>query len=180
MKQPVQSPYHQQIFENLQYQGSSNDCAPYTTATVVNTFCNQQLKGPELAKQMNKPRRRGIVPVIRRVPNWATFPWGVVDVMKDYQLQARWLFRTPIEYLRPALANGHILMPIVGEWRPKPWMHIMTLIAWDPEQGWGFANSQYEGAAPHWVSDETFKRQWKNSWHLLVEIEQISADHSSG
>ncbi|HBX69098.1 MAG TPA: hypothetical protein DEH25_06880 [Chloroflexi bacterium] len=173
MNQPVQSPYHQKIFEHLQFQGSSNDCAPYTTATILNTFCNQQLKGDELAKQMNKPRLRGLLPVIRRIPNWATFPWGVVDVMKDYQLKARWQFRTPIEYLRPALANGHILMPIIGEWRPKPWMHIMTLVEWDPQRGWGFANTQYQTQKTYWVSDSDFQVKWKNSGRLLVEIESI-------
>jgi hypothetical protein len=172
MDTAIQSPYCEIILENLQYQGRSNDCAPYTTATIVNTFRNQDLKGDDLAKEMNTPRLRGIVLVFRRIPNWATFPWGIVDVMKEYRLEARWTFRTPIDYLLPALANKHILMPIVGEWRPKPWMHVMTLVEWDPQEGWGFANTQYKDKQTHWVSDETFRRQWKNSGHLLVEIEK--------
>jgi hypothetical protein len=172
MANVVQSPYTDQILENLQYQGRSNDCAPYTTATVVNTFRAKNLIGDELAKQMNKPQMRGVFLVIRRVPNWATFPWGIVDVLRENNFKARWWFRVPVSYLRPAIANGHILMPIVGEWRPKPWAHVKTLVAWDPQKGWGFADTQTSRKQISWHSDEGFQRKWKNYGRLLVEIEK--------
>jgi hypothetical protein len=168
----VQSRYVEKVLENLQFQGSSNDCAPYTTATIINTFRGEKLIGDELAEKMNKPRLRGIIPIIRRIPNWATFPWGMVDVFKDYDLQARWWFRTPVSYLKPAIANGHILMPISGEWRPKPWAHVMTLVAWDEEKGWGFANTQFSHHRISWVSDDSFREKWNNYGRLLVEIEK--------
>lgn len=172
MANPIQSPYTEKILKNLQYQGSSNDCAPYTTATVINTFREKKLKGDDLANQMNKPRWRGIFLVIRRVPNWATFPWGVVDVLKEYNLNARWWFRAPVSYLKPAIANGHILLPIVGEWRPQPWAHIKTLVAWDPDKGWGFADTQISQKKISWRSDKGFQNKWKNYGRLLIEIEK--------
>ncbi len=172
MASQVQSPHIDQIMKNLQYQGSSNDCAPYTTTTVLNAMREQKLTGDEVAKQMNKPRWRGIFPVIRRVPNWATFPWGIVDFMRDYGLKGRWWFRVPMSYLKPAIANGHILMPIVGEWRPKPWPHVKTLVAWDPDKGWGFADTQSSKKKISWRADDNFQERWKNYGRLLVEIEK--------
>ena len=61
-----------------QFQGQSNDCAPHTVAIVVNALKGQEmLKGDEVAKEMNKPSLRfGLLPLIRRIPNSATFPWG--------------------------------------------------------------------------------------------------------
>lgn len=168
----IESPHTEKILKNLQYQGSSNDCGPYTSATVINAMRKQNLIGDELAKQMNKPRRRGMFFVVRRVPNWATLPWGMVDTFRDYDLRARWWFRVPLSYLRPAIANGHVLMPIIGEWRPKPWAHVMNLVAWDPDKGWGFANTQFKQQRITWHSDSSFQQKWNNYGRLLVEIEK--------
>jgi len=112
MTNPIQSPFTDQILDNLQFQGSSNDCGPYTTATVINALRGQNLVGDELANQMNKPRWRGIFPVIRRVPNWATLPWGLVDVFRDYDLRGRWWFRVPLSYLKPAGVKKSVGDPI--------------------------------------------------------------------
>ncbi len=172
MVNPIQSRHTDEILAHLQYQGTSNDCAPYTTATVVNALRAQNLNGDELALQMNKPRWRGILLIIRRMPNSATFPWGIVDVLKDYNLKGRWWFRVPISYLKPALANGHILMPIVGEWRPNTWAHVKTLVAWDPDKGWGFADTQSSLKKISWNSDLVFQRRWNNYARLMVEIEK--------
>jgi hypothetical protein len=172
MMNPVESPYADIIVQNLQYQGSSNDCGPYTTATVVNAMRGKNLEGDELAKVMNKPRLRGIKPIIRRVPNWATFPWGMVDVFREHKLWGRWWFRVPLPYLKPALNAGHILMPIIGEWQPKSWAHVMTLVAWNPEKGWGFANTQSSRNEIRWRSEKDFIEKWNNYARLLVEIEK--------
>jgi hypothetical protein len=173
MPSVLQSPHTERILANLQYQGSSNDCGPYSAATVICALRDESVDGDTLAKQMNKPRRRKVLPVVRRVPNWATFPWGVADVLREYGLDARWWLRTPIEYLRPALANGHVLILIIGEWRPKPWAHFMTLVAWGAERGWGFANTQFEDAEIFWVPDDLFRRRWRNYGRVLVEIEEV-------
>ncbi len=167
----VQSPHTEVILENLQFQGASNDCGPYSAATVICALSNEFVDGGALARQMNKPRRRGVLPIIRRVPNWATFPWGVADVLREYGFAARWRVRTPPEYLRPALANGHVLIPIIGEWRPKTWAHFMPLVAWDETRGWGFANPQNPEKTISWVPDDLFRRRWRNYGRLLVEVE---------
>lgn len=166
---PIESPHSSILLASLQFQGTSNDCGPYTTATVLNALRKLDIQAADLAQQMNKPIWRGPILVVRRVPNWATFPWGMVDVFRSYGLLASWRPFTPIQYLFKALGRGRVLMPMIGEWKPL-WAHVMTLIAWDPLQGWGFANTQVEDHKMYWLSDKTFKTRWQAMGHLLVEV----------
>jgi hypothetical protein len=171
MSTPIESQYARQILEKLQYQGSRNDCAPYTIATVVNALKGESLAGDQLGQEMNIIRWRGPLPIIRRIRNWATFPWGMVDVFRDHGLAAQWWLFVPREYLRPALANGHILMPVIADWRER-WAHVMTLIAWDEAKGWGFANTQRNNNQIDWFAAERFYKLWQAAGRLLVEIAQ--------
>jgi hypothetical protein len=156
------------ILDALQPQGASNDCGPYTIATVLNALLDLNLDGDQLADQMNKPIWRGPLFVIRRVPNWATFPWGIVDVLRANGLEAHWRPFASIDDLHPALAQGLVPMPIIGSLKPL-WAHVMTLIAWDQHKGWGFANTQFSHHNIHWISDDYFKRHWKVTVHLLIQ-----------
>jgi hypothetical protein len=175
--QTIISPKTDIIVGSLQFQGNSNDCGAYTTATVLNALNSlksgsnelTKIQGDELAKEMEHPAWRGILLVVRKIPNWATFPWGMVDVFRNHGLKARWGFGSNPPYLRQALPGNNVLMPIIGSWKPL-WAHVMTLVAWDAVKGWGFANTQYEAKVVHWVPDETLQRQWKAMGNLLVEV----------
>lgn len=167
----IQSPHKNLILEKLQYQGDSNDCGPTTTATVLNAIRKTNLEAKNLAIVMNKPRRRGFIWVIRRVPNWATFPWGIADVFREYGLQAKWRFGATPEYLEATLGQDNaILMPIIGSWRPL-WAHVMTLIAVDSQDRWGFANTQFDRKDVYWMSDPSFRGKWRAMGRLLVEVQ---------
>jgi hypothetical protein len=154
-----------------QYQGNTNDCAPHTVAMVVNALKGQQLlKGDEVAKAMNKPRLQfGLLPLIRRIPNWATFPWGVVDEFRQHGVKARWRTGATVDDLRRALAEDRIPMPIIGEIKfGKSWAHIKPLAEIDPERGFGFIDPA-STSAETWQKPDEFERLWANYWHLLVE-----------
>jgi hypothetical protein len=166
----ILSPYGPALLLNLQCQGYTNNCGPYTTATILNTLCDTDLDGGAVAEEMNEVRWRGIFPVVRRLPNSATFPWGMVDVFLRHDLSASWSFFTPIKELLEMLKGGNILMPIIGSWNP-PMAHVMTLIAWDEEDGFGFANTQYPKKDIFWLPAESFTIQWKNMGNLLVRIQ---------
>lgn len=163
------SPHKTDILNKLQYQGESNDCGPTTAATVVNALRNTNLDALELSKRMNKPGRIGCFPVIRRIPNWATFPWGMVDVFKEHGLEAAWGFNRSSKYLRERLERGVVLMPIIGSWKPL-WAHVMVLLVCTAGHHWGFANTQYKQRQIYWVRDEIFQQQWRAVGRLLVEI----------
>jgi hypothetical protein len=151
----------------LHFQGQSNDCGPFTTATVLKAIRGLALDPAELARKMEKPVWRGPVFVVRRVPNWATFPWGIADVLREYGMKTYWHFFASQKDLWEGLGQGLVLMPVIGSWKPL-WAHVMTLVAWDPQKGWGFANTQYDHHDIHWVPEEVFQRQWRAMGHLLV------------
>ncbi len=165
----ILSSHTQAVLDALQCQGRHNSCGPYTTATVINALCATGLEGAALAAEMNRPVFRGILPVVRRIPNWATFPWGMVDVLRQHGLDAHWRIFAGIGWLRTALQQGSLLMPITGEWRPL-WSHVMTLLAWDEQQGWGFANTAHPGRQLFWLDDRTFQKRWKAMGRWVVEI----------
>lgn len=165
----IHSPRATKMLSALQYQGQSNDCGPYTTATVINALLDLNLDAAQLAREMERPAWRGPFLIIRRIPNWATFPWGMVDVFRSYGLSASWRFFEKPEYLQEQMTGNKILMPIIGSWKPL-WAHVMTLVAWDAEKGWGFANTQYQHHEITWLDDSTFRRGWRSMANLLVEV----------
>jgi len=168
MSPVLHSPHEASIIKALQYQGNRNDCAPFTIATIISAFTGLEIDGAVLATQMNKPVWRGIFPVIRRIPNWATLPWGMVDVLQNYGLAARWGFRYTTDYLRMSVQKGNLPIPIIGSWRPL-WGHVMTLIAWDENGHWGFANTQMNEKNIDWKPEEYFNKHWKTFSRLCVE-----------
>ncbi len=169
MSQLLHSPHEAAIINALQWQGNTNDCAPYTVATILSAFSGSVIDGSELAKQMNKPVWRGLLLVIRRIPNWATFPWGIVDVLREYGYPAHWGIRYKPDFLRASIQKGNIPLPILGSWQPIS-AHVMALIAWNPTGFWGFANTQYNVHQIHWMPDNQFIKQWNLTTRMLIEV----------
>jgi len=166
----IESPYAAKILAALQWQGENNDCGPFTVATVINGLLGLDLKGADLAKEMNRPSWRGPWVLVRRVPNWATFPWGMVDVFKQYGLRASWRLLASADQLYPAVAGGEVLLPILGSWRPL-WAHVMTMVAWEGQNGWGFANTQYDHHRIHWLDEAIFNKLWGSMLRMLIRIQ---------
>lgn len=164
---PIYSPHTEKILNALQYQGMTNNCGPFTTATILNALRGLEILGDQLALEMNRPVWRGPLFVVRRVENWATFPWGMADVMREHGLTSSWRLFTNPETLKEYLEQGRVLMPMIGEWKPL-WAHVMTLVAWDPDKGWGFADTRYTHHDLTWESDERFRRYWRATGRLLV------------
>ena len=165
----ISSPHKNIILTKLEHQGGSNDCGPATAATVINSLRKTNLNSKALAQKMNKPRKVGILPIIRRIPDWMTFPWGMVDIFHEYGLYASWKINSSFDYLKESMVQGKIVMPIVGSWRPL-WSHVMTLLVCSPGKHWGFANTQHELPEIFWVQDHIFRRQWRVMGNLLVEV----------
>lgn len=165
----IVSPFAEQILQHLLYQGNRNDCAPFTVATLVHAFTHQRVNPLELAQEMNKPVWRGIRPVIRRIPNWATFPWGIVDVLRQFGFSARWQFLIQIEEVMEHLPYPILYLPILLSLHPL-WAHVMTLVAYHPERGFGFANTQLEGAKVDWLAKDRFLRLWNATFRCTVIV----------
>ncbi|MBN2146836.1 MAG: hypothetical protein JW726_05585 [Anaerolineales bacterium] len=169
MEKNLESPRKQKLLDSLAWQGQENDCGPYTTATVLNALRGLNIDAVKLAADMEKIAWRGPFPVVRRIPNSATFPWGMVDVFRRNGMKASWRFFSTPEYLQEHLDKDRILMPIIGSLRPM-WAHVMALVAWDAENGWGFANTQFNHHDITWLEDAKFQKEWKAIGRLLVEV----------
>lgn len=154
-----------------QHQGQTNDCAPFTVAMVINALRNENLSGAWLAQEMNRVRLspRGIpLPVVRRIPNWATFPWGIVDELARHHIRARWRLGASENDLVAALRENRLALPIVGERQPL-WAHVKIIVAHDPARGWGFVDAAHPRAEIVWDSPQRFNLLWNNWGRLLVE-----------
>lgn len=166
----ILSRHTQDLLNAHQCQGQTNNCGPFSATIVLNAVRKKNFKGMELAEIMNTPRLRGVMPVVRRIPGWATFPWGVADILIQNGLRAGWRVNATLDDLRQALLLGKIPMPIYGEWKPL-WAHIATLTAYDEEKGWGFVDSAQPDSKIYWHSRDDFEPKWNAFGNLVVIVD---------
>lgn len=165
----IVSPFAGRILQHLLYQGNRNDCAPFTAATLIHALTDQRIDPSELAQQMNHLVWRRGMPVVRRIPNWATFPWGIADVLREYGIAARWQLFLPVQELIDNLSTPVIYLPIILSWKPL-WAHVMTLVAYHPKRGFGFANTQSPHKEIDWLKGDRFLRLWKAAFHCTIIV----------
>lgn len=163
-----------------QPQGDSNDCGPFAVAMALGALLGPgRAATPDaLARAMDRPRwggLLGILPLVRRIPRSATFPWGLADAAREAGLVARWRPLAGTDHLLAALVRGEAPLVYVGGWRPRPWGHVAVLAAWDPERGWGFADSLSPRAEIVWRPDAVFRRQWRALGRQLVVLRPATA-----
>jgi hypothetical protein len=131
-----------------------------------------------LARKMEgPPSERGMV-LPARIPNWATFPWGVAGILRSLGFKARW---RPLAATRDLWANlnrNRVTIVIIGEpWRRRDgkyagWSHYKLLYAWDPEEGWAFVDPAADEDVIFSYQDEAaFDRLWRNMGRQIIEVE---------
>ncbi|HEX3053948.1 MAG TPA: hypothetical protein VHP83_25055 [Aggregatilineaceae bacterium] len=155
-------------------QGDTNDCGPHVVAMAVNFWTGQQtIDAHQIAQKMNRPRvKAGLPPiVVRRIPNWATFPWGIVDMLREYGLHARWRLWASKDDLQRALREDHLVAPIFGEpfRRRGRWSHVALLAEWNPSTAkYYFVDSARSYPMSAYTRDELL-RYWRNMGRIMVE-----------
>lgn len=167
MAKPIFSPYIRPLMRAHQFQGNSNDCGPFSTAIVLNATLGLNMDGHDLARRMNNPHWFLFIPILRRIPDWATFPWGIVDILRSFRLQAGWrLFASSMQLLT-GLLEGQIVMPIFGGWNP-PWAHMAILAAYHDVMGWGLINPANEDGGLQWLPDDEFLPAWRSMGSIMI------------
>jgi hypothetical protein len=169
LKSPINSVHLQALLDALEYQGSTYDCGPYAAASIINGLLGEKLDPAKLAKEMSKPTWKGLFFLVRRIPNWATFPWGMVDIFRRHSLDAHWKILASQGEIIQILNSGGIVLPILGQWKPLE-AHIMSLVAWDPDKGWGFANTQYDHHSITWLEHTQFMHNWKSFIKPIIVV----------
>jgi hypothetical protein len=165
--QAVSSSFAELILAAHLWQGTSNDCGPFSAAMLINAFTPTPVNPTCLAQEMDRFAWRGLFPVFRRFPAWATLPWGVADILRRNGVPAEWRpFGSPSRLIE-LLRTGCIPIVLVGSWRPV-WGHVMVLLAWDPQKGWGFADPAHQTGEMHWIEADRFKKIWAAYGNLVV------------
>jgi hypothetical protein len=155
-------------------QGQSNDCGPFSAAFVINSLTSTPVNPTALAREMDRIAWRGCLPILRRIPSWATFPWGVADILRRNGVPAHWIpFFTP-EKLIAVLQNGQIPILFVGSWRPLRG-HVMVLAAWDSSRGWGFVDPAWREPELHWIEAGQMAKTWSTYARTVVIATALSS-----
>lgn len=164
------SPHFRRLQAAHQYQGPTNDCGPYAAAMIVSALTGVRVDGRQLAREMDRPRWASPLPIIRRIPGHATFPWGLADILRGYGLRASWRTLSRELDLRWCLRAGWLAAPIIGSWRNR-WAHYLVLVAWQPPHGYGFADPGRAGGALTWLARREFSKRWTSFGRTTVYVQ---------
>lgn len=167
---PEKSKYISQLQNFHQYQGNLNDCGPFSTAIIINALLNLNIDGFKLGMIMNKPHWHGPFPLIRRIPGWATFPWGIVDTLKDYGINSHWNLFNHYSQLNQNFIENNISIVIIGKFNPI-WAHYLLLVEFNlPKGGFGFIDPASNTSAIKWIESDSFYPLWSNFGRLLITV----------
>jgi hypothetical protein len=175
------------VYRYHQYQGLTNDCGPTSLAIAANALWErEELNGPDVAEAMShvafewRPFPHLVVP---RVPNWATFPWGIVYYLRKHDLPARWGLFGTVDRLRRNLLANRVTIVVIGEplrwqrWEYRGWAHVKILFGYTPGQGFLFVDPGYSRLdlpwkrhGLFWQGEDEFRRQWRNMLRIYIEV----------
>ncbi len=156
------------------YQGDGNDCGPYSIAMAVNLYHRMPrfVLGQDVARWMNH------YPLLARIPDWATMPWGVPFTLRNhFGIPAHLSIWASESDLRYNLNLNRIALVITG-WRRKRLViggHISVLYAYDLNRfgqrrgGYAFLDPA-AGDCLTWISAVKFRSLWRFFGRLLVTL----------
>lgn len=172
-----------------QSQGQSNDCGPTAAAIAANAFWDvERYSGEIVARKMNKPAFRWWPfphPVVRRIPDWATFPWGIVHYLRSQKVPSWWYPFASLSRLRRNLESGRITIVLIGEvlrWDQGQyigWSHYKLPYGYSSARGYLFVDPAVnrkdsmekeilQGVS--WQPEEQFLQQWRNLLQVMIEV----------
>lgn len=178
------------VYQYHQYQGSTNNCGPTSLAMAANALLGAaRFQGATVAEEMNAPAFE-VRPfphwVVRRVRNWATFPWGIVQYLRQHTLPAHWALFGTGETLRRNLLADQITILMLGDpwhWAAGAyagWAHAKVLFGYTPGRGFLFVDPAYESGANiadpwqqqglTWQDETEFFRQWRALGNIHIEV----------
>jgi hypothetical protein len=165
------SPHVEDLKKAHMFQKSSNDCGPFCVAIALKAMKDINTNGFDVSEESNKIRWVGIFPIIRRIPNWATFPWGLVDLLRQHGTRSRWKIFNTQENLINILNKERIAIVLIGEWKHK-WSHYKILVAIDEKLGLGFIDPGNSSSQISWQLKSDFIKQWRFLANSIIELEK--------
>jgi hypothetical protein len=170
MDQPMEtlSIHTDRLLQNHQYQQQSNDCGPLCAAMVINTLKGLKVDGFSLAASMNDPRNNPGVGLFPRIPDSATFPWGIISVFAGYGIKANWSSFTPFARLAELLKAGSMLIVITATYQPvTAHYRILASVASDHL---GFVDPAYPQEVIQYQPMDAFVSNWHRALDTIINI----------
>jgi hypothetical protein len=142
-----------------QYQGLTNNCGPYAIATILPLFGVEGISGDYLANHFNRLASMDGRYIPGRIRNYATFPWGLVWVFKQYHINARWKVLYNRDLLISRIPTNNVQIVLISDLF-KMHAHYLILVAYDEHLGMGFIDPAFPNYAIHWITEKTFTKRW--------------------
>ena len=142
-----------------QYQGQTNNCGPYAIATILPLFGLEGISGGYVADHFNQLASisSGFFP--GRIRDNATFPWGLVRVFKQYNINSQWRFFCNKDLLISRIPTNNLQIVLISDLF-KMHAHYLILVAYDEHLGMGFIDPAFPNSAIHWITEKTFRKKW--------------------
>ncbi len=183
------------LFHWHQYQGSNtNDCAAFSIAIVGNAILNSpHFDGYTVAREMEKVvvASRPLPHItIRKIPKWATLPWGISGYLQSKGISARLRWFGSTDDLLHNIQENRLTIVLIGEpflregFKFKGWAHAKVLYGFEPtgpqpEKGFYFVDpgerrersSSHQPQGVSWQDEVKFKKEWSNMLRIYIEAQ---------
>jgi hypothetical protein len=167
----ISSNHTQFLIPLHQYQGTSNNCGPYCTATIINYIYHSQITGDSISEYMNHLHFLGWRLSIKRIPNFATFPWGVTDTLLEYGINSQLMIFTKFEQLCDLLSKNELIIVLTATFRPLT-AHYRIVVSIDDNR-LGFIDSAHNQYQICYQDKQSFLSGWQNTAHTIILIKTI-------
>lgn len=163
----IQSRFTQKLVINKLFQGNTNNCGPFCAAMIINTFSDYKTSGEFIAESMNHPTWKVWRPSIKRIPDSATFPWGVVDLLSEYGINSSWSCFNSLDKLSMEVNNRPWIIVITAKIKPlSAHYRIVTAIR---EDTIGFIDPAYSENIVTWQNKDDFVKGWNLIGRIMIK-----------
>lgn len=162
------SKYTEVLLQNHLFQGYTNHCGPFCTAIVLNTVKKSNIAGETIVEIMNKPSWNKLTPSIKRIPNGATFPWGIVETFSEFGIPSTWQAFSSFTKLEDELSSDFIFIILTALRHPvSAHYRVLTTIK---EDIMGFVDPALPEKNITWQEKQLFIESWWTAGNILIRI----------
>jgi hypothetical protein len=163
----ITSRFLSKLIINHQFQGKTNNCGPCCAAITINTIKGTKLLGGKLADELNRPKFSSGFPFIRRIPNWATFPWGITSLFHENGIAGTSTFLSRDSIILASIIQGKIPIVVLGDYHPL-WAHYIIVSAYHSQLGWGIIDPAINIQKIWWMPFDYFNEKWSKAGRILI------------
>ena len=164
----INSIHTNRILLNHQYQYQSNNCGPLCAAMVINTIKGLRIDGFVIADAMNHQTNNNWLALIPRIPNSATFPWGIVSALAGYGITSNWRSFTPFASLTNLISKKYLIIVLTASYQPVS-AHYRILVSIAPDY-LGFVDPAYPQENLQFQPVDSFISSWHRAVDTIIMI----------